>query len=164
MSNTTCSGHHHASHYGETELKVSVALSLAFVIFEFWASYYAKSLSLFSDAAHNLTDTLALIMSWIALRLARRPANPSKTFGYHRVGILTALFNSLTLIGTSLYIFYEAYQLLLKPSHAHGGVMMIVAFFALILNSVIAWRLHSGIQDNINMRSAFLHMVGDAMA
>src|ERR1044072_7335759 len=91
-------------------LSHSLFLTLAFVAIEASAGYFANSLALLTDAAHNLTDVIALGLSWFAIRITSQPANAQKTYGYHRAGILVALLNSTTLVMISLGIFYEAYH------------------------------------------------------
>src|SRR5512139_422627 len=93
-----------------TRLALSLGITLAFVLVEVVAGFRAKSLALLSDAGHNLTDAVALGLSWYAVRLSTQKAHAGKTFGYHRAGILVALVNSTTLVVISLWIFYEAYH------------------------------------------------------
>ncbi|MDW8328150.1 MAG: cation diffusion facilitator family transporter, partial [Anaerolineales bacterium] len=94
-------------------LTLALVITLSFVLIEALAGWYANSLALLTDAGHNLTDVMALALSWYALRLAARPAHSGKTFGYHRAGVIIALFNSAVLIALTLWIFYEAFQRLL---------------------------------------------------
>ena len=107
--------HHSAAGMSETKLKLSLLLTLSFVVIEGVTGLRAGSLALLSDAGHNFTDALALALSWYAIWIAGKPATPSKTYGYHRVGILTALFNALTLIVIALFIFSEAWQAFAHP-------------------------------------------------
>src|SRR5689334_3711748 len=103
--------HHDAAGLSEGRLKLSLILTLGFVAVEAIAGARAHSLALLSDAGHNFTDAFALLLSWYALRIARKPASPGKTYGYHRVGILTALFNAVTLFAIAAVILIEAIQL-----------------------------------------------------
>jgi cobalt-zinc-cadmium efflux system protein len=124
----------------------------------------SPSLALLTDAAHNLTDVIALALSWYAIRLTLRPANSGKTYGYHRAGILIALFNSTTLVLIALGIFYEAYQRLLHPPEVEGGLMTVVAALAFIVNLGTALLVKPGSADDLNQRSAFIHLAGDALS
>jgi cobalt-zinc-cadmium efflux system protein len=143
---------------------ISLGLTLAFVIFEGLAGYWANSLALLTDAAHNLTDVIALALSWYALRLAARPASSSRTYGYHRAGILVALLNSTTLVLISLGIFYEAYQRLLAPPQVQAGILIVVSSIAFIVNAGTALLLKRGSDSDLNLRSAFVHLAGDAIS
>src|SRR5262245_42461471 len=133
-------GHHHhsAEDISEGRLKLSLALTLGFVALEAVAGLRAHSLALLSDAGHNFTDALALLLSWYALWIARKPATPTRTYGYHRVGILTALFNAVTLLVIAVFIFGEALRLFLHPQPVESGPMIWVAALAVGLNTAIA--------------------------
>src|SRR4030042_707443 len=122
----------------------ALLLPLAFVVVEALAGVYANSLALLTDAVHNLTDVIALALSWYALRLTARPAHAGKTFGYHRSGILVALGNSTPLALISLWIFYEAYQRLLAPPAVDENILVAVAAVAFFINSGTAWMVHRG--------------------
>ena len=145
-------------------MAAAVAATVAFVVVEALAGWYAHSLALLSDAFHNLTDAAALGFSWYALRLAERPSHQGMTFGYHRVGIFAALVNAVSLIVIALGIGWEAIARIRTPEEVHGGLMIGVAAVAIVVNAVIGWRLHAGAQHDINIRSAYLHMVGDAVS
>lgn len=119
---------------------------------------------LLTDAAHNLTDVIALALSWYGVRLTQRPPNSGKTYGYHRAGILIALFNSTTLVLISLGIFYEAYQRLLNPPQVEAGVLTVVAAVAFIVNVGTALLIRPGSSHDLNQRSAFIHLAGDALS
>ena len=121
-----------------TRLGLSLGLTAGFVIVEVAAGLFSNSLALLTDAAHNFTDVIALGLSWFAVRIATRPSSSSRTFGYHRVGILVALVNSTTLVVISLGIFYSAYQRLLSPPEVKSGVMIIVGLLAFVVNLVTA--------------------------
>jgi cobalt-zinc-cadmium efflux system protein len=148
----------------ETKLKLSMLLTFSFVVIEMVAGLRANSLALVSDAGHNFTDGLALALSWYALWIARKPATPTRTYGYHRVGILTALFNAVTLVVIAIYIFSEAVQLFRHPQTVASAPMIAVASIALVMNTVIAVALRGEAAHNVNMRSAFIHMAGDALS
>jgi cobalt-zinc-cadmium efflux system protein len=156
--------HHDARGLSEGRLKLSLALTLGFVLLETAAGMQAHSLALLSDAGHNFTDAFALLLSWYALRVARRPATAGKTYGYHRVGILAALFNAVTLLAIAAVIISEAVHLFSHPQPVHSGIMIAVAFLALLMNTLIALWLHAGSHDSLNIRCAFVHMLGDALS
>jgi cobalt-zinc-cadmium efflux system protein len=135
-----------------------------FMIGEASAGVYSNSLALLSDAAHNFTDALALGVSLYALRLSQRPANPTKTFGYHRAGILAALVNAATLIGIALLILYEALRRIGAPPRVQENVIIVVALIAFAMNTLIAFALRGTSARDLNVRSAFVHMAADAMS
>lgn len=158
--------HAHTHDGAETgrRLGLSVVLTLAFVGGEAVAGYFAGSLALLSDAGHNFADALALLLSWYAHRAARRPADARRTFGSHRVGILAALVNALSLVALALLIFWEGVRRLRHPEPAAGGIMIGVAIGAIVLNGVIGLWLHHEARHDLNVRSAYLHMLGDALS
>ncbi len=143
---------------------LALGATLAFVVFEVAAGIFANSLALVTDAAHNITDVIALGLSWYALRMAARPANASKTFGYHRVGIVVALVNGLSLVLISLYIFYEAIQRLFNPLPVQDNILVVVALLAFFVNGGTALLVRHGSERDLNQQSAFLHLAGDAAA
>lgn len=145
-------------------LGVSIVLTFLFVAGEALAGYWSNSLALLSDAGHNLADALALILSWYAVRAGRRPADARRTFGYHRVGILAALVNAVSLVLIALFIFWEAVLRLLSPQPVQGGLMIGVALAAVLLNGLISLWLHAEAKHDLNVRSAYLHMLGDALS
>jgi len=154
--------HHHGAGTGRI-LGWSLWATTAFVVVELTAGIQAHSLALVSDAGHNFTDALALLLAWFGLRLQSKPADDSKTFGYHRAGVLTAFVNALTLVALAAWIFYESYERLVRPQAVHEQVMMVVAGLGLVLNGGIMWGLRIARHDDINIRSAFVHMLGDLL-
>jgi len=155
---------HDAARQTTTRLSWSLAITLAFVIFEAAAGYLANSLALMTDATHNLTDVIALGLSWFAIRLTIQPANAQKTYGYHRAGILVALLNSTTLILISLGIFYEAYKRFVSPTEVQSGILIVVGLIAVVVNLVTALLVHRGSESDLNLRSAFVHLMGDVLS
>jgi cobalt-zinc-cadmium efflux system protein len=147
-----------------TRLSWSLGITLAFVVFEAAAGYLANSLALMTDAAHNLTDVIALALSWFAIRVTAQPANAKKTYGYHRAGILVALLNSTTLILISVGIFYEAYHRFINPPEVQSGVLIVVGLIAVGVNLVTAMLVHRGSESDLNLRSAFVHLMGDVLS
>jgi len=140
-----------------------VVATFAFMGVEVFAGIRAHSLALVSDAGHNFTDALALLLAWFGFYLQSRPADEVKTYGYHRAGVLTAFVNALTLVALSAWIFYESWQRLRHPEPVHETVMMLVAAAGLALNGGIMWGLRAARQNDINVRSAFVHMLGDLL-
>ena len=145
-------------------MRMAVILTVAFVVGEAIAGYFAHSLALLSDAGHNFADAAALGFSWYALWIARKPAHKGMTYGYHRVGILAALVNSVSLVVIALLIFWEAIDRLRNPEPVHGWLMIVVAAVAIAVNLLIGLWLHTGAKHDINVRSAYLHMIGDAVS
>jgi len=133
------------------------------VAVEVFAGIQAHSLALISDAGHNFTDALALLLAWFGYYLEAKPADDIKTYGYQRAGVLSAFVNALTLLALSGWIFYEGALRLRQPRAVHEGVMMAVAALGLVVNGGIMWALRSASHHNLNVRSAFVHMLGDAL-
>ena len=154
--------HHHAA-ASQRVLVWSVIATSAFVILEFWAGFRAHSLALISDAGHNATDALALLLAWFAVFVQSKPADESRTFGYHRAGVLAAFVNALVLVALSLWMLYESWDRLVHPVAVQEMVMLWVAGGAILLNGGVMLGLHHTRQKDINIRSAFLHMLGDLL-
>jgi cobalt-zinc-cadmium efflux system protein len=156
---------HSHSHNSETGrvLWWSLLATALFVLVEFFAGIRAHSLALLSDAGHNFTDALALLLAWFGFYLQAKPANETKTYGYHRAGVLTAFINALTLVAIAAWIFYESYTRLIRPQPVHETIMMAVAAAGLVLNGGIMWGLRFARHHDINIRSAFVHMLGDLL-
>lgn len=148
------------------ENKLLWALGITIGIFgmEIAGGILSNSLALKSDAGHLFGDVMALGLSFLAVRVSRRPASRRRTFGYHRAEVLAAIFNGLTLLALSGYIFLEAYRRLLHPEPIKSALMLSVAIAGLIGNSVVIYRLHSHARENLNVRAAFLHVMGDMLA
>ncbi len=142
----------------------SLWFTLAVFAAEVVGGLLTNSLALLSDAWHVLADALALGLSWWALRKAQKSPTGDMTYGYHRYGVLAALANSFTLLLISGWIFYESYRRLLEPEPVKSVPMLVVAAVGLLANAVVALTLRKAAQGNLNVRSAFLHVVGDAAA
>ncbi|GAB4416109.1 MAG: cation diffusion facilitator family transporter [Anaerolineales bacterium] len=168
-SHSRSHSHTHA-HFGEIgkqtirRLALSLVITLVFVFVEIAAGLFSNSLALLTDAAHNFTDVLALALSWWALKLTSQPSNHQKTYGYHRAGILAALVNSTTLAVIAIGIFYEAYQRLLNPPEVQADVLIGVGVVAVVINVVTALMVRRGAEHDLNIRSAFLHLMGDVLS
>ena len=145
-------------------LALSIGLTVVFVVFEVAAGLFANSLALLTDAVHNVTDVLALALTWWALRAAAKPASSGKTYGYHRAGILVALVNSTTLVLISLAIFYDAYRRLSAPPEVKANVLIGVGAAAVVVNLVTALLVRRGSEHDLNLRSAFVHLMGDVFS
>src|SRR5438874_8678257 len=159
--------HVHASP-GTTEktsrvLRVSLIVTLAYIVLLVVAGIRSHSLALLSEAGHNLSDFFALLLSLIAVYLQSRPPSATKTYGYHRAGVLAALANAASLVAVSALIFYEAFERLQNPQQVHAEVMIGVAAAGVVMNGVIAVLLYRTGRD-INLRSAFLHEIGDTLS
>jgi cobalt-zinc-cadmium efflux system protein len=156
------------AHYGGLVtgryIGISILITTLFVVGEALAGYFSNSLALLSDAGHNFADALALVISWYAVRAGRWPADARRTFGYHRIGILTALVNAVALVLISLFIFWEAAQRIRSPEPVQSGWMIGVALAAVFVNGLISFWLHGEAQHDLNIRSAYLHMAGDALS
>jgi cobalt-zinc-cadmium efflux system protein len=127
------------------------------------AGIQAHSLALLSDAGHNFTDALAILLAWVGFRMQSKPADETKTYGYHRAGVLSAFVNALTLIALSAWIFYESVVRLSHPEPVHENLMIVVAAIGLAVNGCIMLGLRSASRHDLNIRSAFIHMLGDAL-
>ncbi|HTW67761.1 MAG TPA: cation diffusion facilitator family transporter [Bryobacteraceae bacterium] len=154
--------HHH--HGTAKILQWSFFATILFVVVEAVAGFRSGSLALVSDAGHNFTDALALVLATIGVYMQSKPADSVKTYGYHRAGVLTAFANALTLVAIAIFIFYEAWQRFMHPQRIAEWVMFWVAVAALALNGGIMWGLHRDKDRDINIRAAFVHMLGDAVS
>ncbi len=155
--------HHDHSHGTGWVLRLSLIATLTFTAVEVYAGVHAHSLALLSDAGHNFTDALALLLASIGLYLESKPGNQVKTYGYHRAGVITAFLNASTLVLISVLIFWEAAGRIAHPQHVNDRVMMWVAVAALALNGIIVVALHRGRKGDININAAVVHMAGDAI-
>jgi cobalt-zinc-cadmium efflux system protein len=144
-------------------LRISLVITLGYIVLLVIAGIRAHSLALLSEAGHNLSDFFALLLSWGAVYLSGRSPNARKTFGYNRAGVLAAFVNGLTLVLISFYIWYEAFRRLLNPVEVHAGMMIWVAAAGVVMNGGIALLLMRGHRD-INMRSAIIHEIGDTLS
>lgn len=145
------------------KLAVSLALNLGLVVAQIVFGIVAHSTGLLADAGHNLTDVGALALSLVAVRLALRPASPARSFGNHRATILAALANAVLIAAVTALIVVVSVHRLIHPVHVHAGIVVVVAVFGLMVNGLAAVLLTEQGHD-LNMRSALLHMVGDAGA
>jgi cobalt-zinc-cadmium efflux system protein len=144
-------------------LRVSLAVTAAYIVLLVVAGIRAHSLALLSEAGHNLTDFVALLLSLLAVYLQSRPPSATHTYGYHRAGVLAALVNSATLVVISFVIFYEAVRRIQHPQPVQAHLMMWVAAAGVIMNGAIAFMLYRTNRD-VNVRSALVHEIGDTLS
>ena len=147
----------------QTVLRISLVATLAYVAVTFVAGLRAHSLALLSESGHNVSDFLALLLSFAAVYFQTRPADDARTFGYQRAGVLAAFINAGTLILISIWIGIEAVQRLYTPVAVQPRLMMYVAAAGVVMNGVIAALLW-GVARDVNLRSAFIHMAGDTLS
>lgn len=159
-------GHHHHHHGGSISRKLTIATvaNLAVVVAEIAVGIYAGSLSLIGDALHNLTDAGALLIALLAVRLERRQPTTEKSFGYQRAGILAAFINAGLLVAFTIFIFSESWARLHHPRAIETLPMLIAAAIALFVNAATAVSIHHESRDDVNIRGAFVHMIGDAVS
>ncbi len=163
--------HHHHHHFDEVRegnkkgLLIALLITAGIMLLEFFGGLFTNSLALLSDSGHMLSDTSSLFLSLVAFWFATRPASPKKTYGFYRFEILAALFNAVTLFIIAGFIVYEAIQRFFEPPTVASGTMMIIAGIGLLANLLSAWSLISkgDVKNNVNLRSAYLHVLGDAL-
>lgn len=158
-------GHDHTHGANKKTLMISFFIITGFMIIEVIGGLITKSLALLADAGHMLSDSISLLVALLAFTMGERAANHAKTYGYKRFEILAAIFNGVTLLIVSLYIFYEAYQRLFNPPEVSSTGMLIVASIGLLVNIIVAFIMLRGgdTKDNLNMQAAFLHVLGDLL-
>jgi cobalt-zinc-cadmium efflux system protein len=144
-------------------LSIVLVLTAVYMLAETAGGWMTGSLALLADAGHMLTDVAALALALIAVWFGSRPATSSKTFGYYRLEILAALINGVALVLISFLIFYEAYKRWAQPPQVKSGLMILIATGGLVINLICAWLLHGDHKDDLNMRGARLHIIGDAL-
>src|SRR5271166_4911394 len=156
-------GVHHADERTSRVLRVSLGVTLAYIVLLVYAGIRAHSLALLSEAGHNLSDLVALLLSLVAVYLEARPPSATKTYGWHRAGVLAALVNAGSLVAVSFLIFYEGFRRLQNPEQVQASTMMWVAATGVVMNGVIALLLFNSKRD-VNIRSALLHEIGDTVS
>ncbi|MDR7237777.1 cation diffusion facilitator family transporter [Neobacillus drentensis] len=157
-------GHHHHHTGNKKALFSAFLLITAFMFVEVVGGILTNSLALLSDAGHMLSDSVALGLSFFAIKLGERKATQSNTYGFKRFEIIAAALNGIALIGISLYIFVEAYSRLTNPPEVQSLGMLSISVIGLLVNIIAAWILMKGDkEENLNVRSAFLHVIGDML-
>ena len=156
---------HHKVPDNKKGLRIAIGITAVILLLEFFGGLATNSLALLSDAGHMLSDVSSLVFSLLAMWLAAKPPTADKHYGYSRVEILAALLNGVTLFVIAGLILYEAYHRFLAPEPVSSLQMMVIAVIGLLANLLSAWALlHQGdVQSNINIRSAYLHVLGDAL-
>jgi cobalt-zinc-cadmium efflux system protein len=157
------SHHDHARGASQRVLFAVLVLTFCYMIAEAVGGYLSNSLALMSDAGHMLTDVAALALALVAVRFASRPATPRKTFGFYRLEILAALANGVTLLGLAFLICYEAWERLRSPQQIDAWTLVWISSGGLLVNVVSAWLLHRHHGESLNIRGAFLHVIGDLL-
>lgn len=157
-------GHSHAPN-NKKGLTIALIITSGIMLLEFFGGLITNSLALLSDAGHMLSDAASLALSLIAMWFAVKPASPRKSYGFYRFEILAALFNGVTLFVIAAFIIKEAYGRFFDPPTVSSGSMILIALFGLLANLSSVWVLlkQSDVKDNINVRSAYLHVIGDAL-
>jgi len=158
--------HHHHHHHTQrgNRLLITVLLNLVITIAEFIGGIFSNSLALISDAFHNLSDTVAILIAYITERVSRRASDKKHTFGYKRIQILAAMFNAVTLIAISVYLIFEAWDRYQNPQPIKSLVMLSVALIGLIANLLSVLLLQSQRKENLNIKAAYLHLIGDTLS
>ena len=157
-------GHDHSHGANKKALLISFIITTVYMIIEAIGGFLTNSLALLSDAGHMLSDSVSLGVGVLAFVMGEKVANYSKTYGYKRFEILAALFNGVTLVLIALYIFYEAYKRFIEPPEVASVGMLTIGIIGLFVNIVVAWMLMRGdTEHNLNLRAAFLHVLGDLL-
>lgn len=161
-------GHDHHPHSRNRQLSrkliIATTATALFVVAQLIAGYASNSLALIGDAIHNVTDTFALLLAFAAVRLQRRPATREKSYGYHRAGILAAFVNAATLAGLTVFLFIEAFNRFRHPAVVNDVAMLVTAAAGIVLNVAITFSLRREGRHDVNIRSAVMHMLGDAVS
>ena len=144
-------------------MQIALALTALFMLVEVAGGLISGSLALLADAGHMLTDTMALALAAVAFRVSARPADAKRSYGYHRFQILAAFVNGLTLVGIVVWILFEAISRFMAPPAVMANLMLVVACAGLLVNVAAFLILHGGDQDNMNLRGAALHVMGDLL-
>lgn len=156
--------HHHETNLQGKKLLWVALFNFAITVVQIIGGIISNSLSLISDAIHNLGDASAIFIAFLAGKYSKKPANKHRTFGHTRIEILAALFNSVVLIAISIYLFFEAYQRFVTPETIKGKIMFIVATFGLLANLISVLILNKQKNHNLNIKAAYLHLLGDTLS
>lgn len=158
-------GHSHTHKHTSTNkrLKITILLNVLITIAQVIGGIISGSLALISDAMHNLSDVISVFLAYVAHRISLRPQAEKSTFGYKRAEILAAFINAVTLIGISVYLLFEAGNRFLNPKEVDFRWMLWLGIFGLIANSLSVLILHHNKEENLNIRAAYLHLIGDAL-
>ena len=157
------SGHSHGAGSSVGRLRIALIITAVILVAEAVGGYLANSLALLADAGHMLTDVAALALSLFVAWFSQRPETDKRTYGYLRLEILAAFLNGATLLLISVWIIWEAVNRLRTPEPVQSGLMLGVAVLGLVANAISAWVLRPSGEDNLNVRGAYLHIVGDLL-
>lgn len=156
-------GHHHGQGANERVIGAAALLTGGFMVAEVTGGLVSGSLALLADAGHMLTDAASLVLAWMAFRLARRPADGKRTYGFDRFSVLAAFVNGIALFGIAIWVMIEAIMRFAEPVSILGGLMFWIAVAGLIVNVLSFWILTRGESENLNIRAAALHVMGDLL-
>jgi cobalt-zinc-cadmium efflux system protein len=159
-------GHEHHHHEGESQRNLlwATLLNIVITVAEVIGGLLSNSLSLLGDALHNFSDAVAVFIAYLANRISKKKSTPNKTFGYKRIEILAALFNAVVLIVICIFLFVEAVKRFSNPQEVKGGLMFIVATIGLVANLIGMLLLHKHADKNLNIKAAYLHLLGDTLS
>ncbi len=157
------SEHHHHHHVSGKNLFITIILNSIITIAQIIGGIVSGSLALLSDAMHNFSDVLSLVIAYGANRISSKPSNAEKTFGYHRAEILAALFNSSVLIGISLYLIIEACSKLYHPEPIDSTWVIALGALGIVVNALSVWMVKEDAEENMNLQAAYLHLLADVM-
>ncbi len=156
--------HHHKGEINSKNLLFAIILNFVITAAEIVGGLLSNSLALLSDALHNLSDGVAILIAYIANRISKRSSNERRTFGYKRIEILAAFFNAIILLVIIIYLFYEAVLRFYNPEPIKGLIMFVVATIGLLANLLAVFLLKKDAKINLNIRSAYLHLLGDTLS
>ncbi len=156
-------GHNHGKHVHGKALNTALAIAFVFMVIEIIGGIIANSLALISDALHLFTDVGALTLSLVVLKIAHRPSTPKMSYGYHRAEVLGALASAFSLWVLCGVLIYEAIKRLISPPEVEGPIVFIIATIGLVANLVMMRALHSSQAESLNVRAAYLHVIGDLL-
>ncbi|MBO1926540.1 cation transporter [Thiomicrorhabdus sp. 6S2-11] len=153
----------HGHSHSQKKVMIAAIITASYMLVEIFGGLWVNSIALVADGVHMLTDAMALAVAWWGFQIAKKPANAKMTYGYQRFQILTAFVNGFTLLLIVAAIIVMAIQRFLEPQEIMGKEMFIIAVIGLLNNLFVFWILHSGNQNNMNMRGATLHFLGDTL-
>ena len=156
--------HQHTQNLNNKKLLWVALLNFSITIVQIVGGIISNSLSLLSDAWHNLGDSVAILIAYFAAKISKKKPNERKTFGYKRIEIIAALFNSVMLISISIFLFFEAYKRFINPEPIKGKIMFIIALFGLAANLLSVIILNKNKKNNLNFKAAYLHLLGDTLS
>ncbi len=163
MTDSHAHHHHHTADMSEKALLWAIAINVILTIFELAGGFYANSLALLAEALHNFGDVFSLVVAFFARKIAKRPADERKTFGYHRAETVAALINLTILAITGIYLVGEAIKRFFSPAEVGGDIVIYTAILAIVFNGITAIILYKNSKDNLNMRAAFIHNITDVL-